>query len=77
MHKSNALNLVVPKHQRPPIFEEEVVRFHKRVKMIHDHVKIVVPCDVFEAESPIPADKSVHLSSYSGAFDDHMYVEAS
>lgn len=45
--------------------------------MIHDHVKIVVPCDVFEAESPIPADKSVHLSSYSGAFDDHMYVEAS
>ena len=47
------------------------------MKRIHDHVKIVVPCDVFEAESLIPPDKSIQLSSYSGVFDDHICVEAS
>ncbi|KAH0892907.1 hypothetical protein HID58_055336, partial [Brassica napus] len=56
----------VPKHQRPPIWIEEAAGFHKRVKRIHDPVKIVVPCDVFEAKSPIPPDKSIQLSSYSG-----------
>ena len=47
------------------------------MKRIHDLVKIVVPCAVFEAESPIPPDKSLHLGSYSGVFDDHMYAVAS
>ncbi|KAH0898806.1 hypothetical protein HID58_048374, partial [Brassica napus] len=36
----------------------------KRVKTIHDPVKIVVPCAVFEVEFPIPPDKGSHLSSY-------------
>ncbi|KAF3525098.1 hypothetical protein F2Q69_00046229 [Brassica cretica] len=77
MYKSKASHLVVPKHQRPHIWTEEAAGFHKRVKRIHDPVKIVVPCDVFEAESPIPPDKSIQLSSYSGVFDDHICVEAS
>ena len=47
------------------------------MKRIHDLVKIVVPCDVFEAESPITPDKSIHLSSYSGALDDPLHAEAS
>ncbi|CDY20869.1 BnaC05g26230D [Brassica napus] len=46
--------------------EKEADGFHKIVKRIHDLVKIVVPCAVFEAESPIPPDKSLHLGSYSG-----------
>ncbi|KAF3564512.1 hypothetical protein DY000_02017216 [Brassica cretica] len=50
---------------------------HKRVKMIHDPVKIVVPCVVFEAESPIPPDRSMHISSYIEVLDDHQHVEAS
>ncbi|KAH0879130.1 hypothetical protein HID58_066524, partial [Brassica napus] len=49
----------------PPIWTEEAIGFYKRVKRIHDPVKIVVPCDVFEAESLIPPDKSIQLSSYS------------
>ncbi|KAF3594992.1 hypothetical protein DY000_02021004 [Brassica cretica] len=77
MYMSKASHLSVPKHQRPPTWTEEATEFHKRVKRIHDPVKIVVPCDVFEAESPIPQDKSIHLSSYSGVFDDHICVEAS
>ncbi|KAH0867593.1 hypothetical protein HID58_074615, partial [Brassica napus] len=52
-----ASHLAVPKHQRLAIWTEEAAGFHKRVKRIHDPVKIVVPCDVFEAESPIPLDK--------------------
>ncbi|KAF3531557.1 hypothetical protein DY000_02039758 [Brassica cretica] len=52
-------------------------RFYKRVKRIHDHVKIVVPCAVFEAESPIPPNRSVHLDSYNGILDDHQHIEAS
>ncbi|KAH0903181.1 hypothetical protein HID58_042684, partial [Brassica napus] len=36
--------------------DSKAAGFHKRVKRIHDHVKIMVPCDVFEAESPIPPD---------------------
>uniref|UniRef100_A0A0D3CEM9 Uncharacterized protein n=1 Tax=Brassica oleracea var. oleracea TaxID=109376 RepID=A0A0D3CEM9_BRAOL len=45
---------------------EEAAGFHKRVKRIHDPVKFVVPCAVFEAESPIPPDRSVNLGSHSG-----------
>ena len=52
-------HLAVPKHQRPPIWTEEAIGFHKRVKRIHDLVKIVVPCAVFEAESPIPPDRNM------------------
>ncbi|KAF3597457.1 hypothetical protein DY000_02021706 [Brassica cretica] len=58
MYMSKASHLAVPKHQRLAIWTEEAAGFHKRVKRIHDPVKIVVPCDVFEAESPIPLDKS-------------------
>ncbi|KAH0884010.1 hypothetical protein HID58_060106, partial [Brassica napus] len=54
----------VHEHQRPPICAEEADGFHKRVKRIHDPVKIVVPCAVFEAESPIPPDRSMQFSSY-------------
>ncbi|KAF2587892.1 hypothetical protein F2Q70_00039287 [Brassica cretica] len=77
MYISKASHLVVLKHQRPPTWTKEAAGFHKRVKTIHDPGKIVVPCDVFEAESPIPPDKGIQLSSYSGVFDDHICVEAS
>ncbi|KAF2587893.1 hypothetical protein F2Q70_00039286 [Brassica cretica] len=77
MYMSKASHLDVPKHQRPPIWMEEAAGFHKRVKKIHDPVKIMVPCDVFEAESHVSPDKSIQLSSYSGVFDDHICVEAS
>ena len=40
-------------------------------------MKFVVPCTVFEADFPIPPDKSVHHGSYIGVFDDHMYAVAS
>ncbi|KAH0884124.1 hypothetical protein HID58_060220, partial [Brassica napus] len=59
-----ASHLAVPKHQRPPFWTEEAAGFHKRVKKIHDPMKIVVPCAVFEAESPIPPDRSMQFSSY-------------
>uniref|UniRef100_A0A0D3B7M8 Uncharacterized protein n=1 Tax=Brassica oleracea var. oleracea TaxID=109376 RepID=A0A0D3B7M8_BRAOL len=72
MHTSTTSHLAVPEHLRPPICTEEVDGFHKRVKRIHDHVKFVVPCIVFEVESPIPANRSVHLGSYIGKFDDHI-----
>lgn len=73
---SKASHLVVPKHQRPDIWTEKAAGFQKRVKRIYDPVKFVVLCAVFEAESPIPPDRSVHLGFYIGIFDDHMYVEA-
>uniref|UniRef100_A0A0D3CH73 Uncharacterized protein n=1 Tax=Brassica oleracea var. oleracea TaxID=109376 RepID=A0A0D3CH73_BRAOL len=66
MYMSEASHLAVPKHQRPPFWTEEAVGFHKRVKRIHDPMKIVVPCAVFEAESPIPPDRSLQFSSYIG-----------
>ncbi|KAH0898872.1 hypothetical protein HID58_048440, partial [Brassica napus] len=50
--------------ERPPIWTEESAGFHKRVKRIHDHVKTVVPSAVFEAESPIPPDRSMQFSSH-------------
>ncbi|KAF2567860.1 hypothetical protein F2Q68_00026720 [Brassica cretica] len=74
---SKASHLVVPKHQRPPIWTEEAAGFHKRVKRIHDPVKIVVPGAVFEAEFPIPPDRSMQFSSYNEVLDDHQHVEAS
>ncbi|WZZ32564.1 hypothetical protein YC2023_015965 [Brassica napus] len=77
MYMSKSSHLVVPKHQRPPIWTEEAAGFHKRVKRIHDIVKIVVPCAVFEVESPIPPDRSMHISSYIEVLDDHQHVEAS
>ncbi|KAF3555786.1 hypothetical protein F2Q69_00015696 [Brassica cretica] len=64
MYMSNVSQLVVPKHQRPPVWIEEAAEFHKRVKRIHDLMKIVVPCAVFEAESSIPPDRSMQFSSY-------------
>ncbi|KAF3540529.1 hypothetical protein F2Q69_00020069 [Brassica cretica] len=77
MYMSKSSHLAVPKHQRPPILTGEAVGFHKRVKRIHDIVKIVVPCDVFEVESPIPPDRSMHISSYIEVLDDHQHVESS
>ncbi|WZZ78639.1 hypothetical protein YC2023_099211 [Brassica napus] len=76
MYKSKASHLSVPKHQRPPIWTEEATGFHKRVR-IHDPVKIVVPCAVFETESPIPPDRSMQFSSYIEVLDDRQHVEAS
>ncbi|KAF3550197.1 hypothetical protein DY000_02006777 [Brassica cretica] len=64
MYMSKASHLDVPKHQRPPIWTEEAAGFHKRVKRIHDPVKIGVQCAVFEVESPIPPDRSMQFSSY-------------
>ncbi|KAF3608886.1 hypothetical protein DY000_02049213 [Brassica cretica] len=77
MNMSKASQLAVPKNQRPSIWTEEAAGFHKKVKRIHDPMKIVVPCAVFEAESPIPPDNSVHLDSSSGILDDHQHIEAS
>ncbi|KAF3565751.1 hypothetical protein DY000_02016304 [Brassica cretica] len=65
-----------PPH-RPPIWTEEAAGFHKKVKRIHDPVKIVVPCAVFEAETSIPPDRSMQFSSYIVVLDDHPHVEAS
>ncbi|KAF3533832.1 hypothetical protein DY000_02041264 [Brassica cretica] len=64
MYMFKASHLAVPKHQRPPFWTEEAAGFHKRVKRIHDPVKIVVPCAVFEAVSPIPPDRSMQFSSH-------------
>ncbi|KAF2567808.1 hypothetical protein F2Q68_00024860 [Brassica cretica] len=59
MYMSKASDLAVPKHQRPPIWTEEADGLRKRVKMIPDPVKIVVPCAVVEIEFPIPPDRKV------------------
>ncbi|KAF3503018.1 hypothetical protein F2Q69_00042932 [Brassica cretica] len=64
VHESEASDNVDSKHLRPLICAEEAIGFHKRVKRIHDPVKIVVPCAVFEVEFPIPPDNGSHLSSY-------------
>ncbi|KAF3601303.1 hypothetical protein F2Q69_00036701 [Brassica cretica] len=69
MYMFKASHLAVPKHQRPPFWTEEAAGFHKRVKRIHDPVKIVVPCAVFEAVSPIPPDRSMQFSSHIEEFD--------
>ncbi|WZY99130.1 hypothetical protein YC2023_071459 [Brassica napus] len=57
MHMSKTSHIDVPEHLRPPICSEEAVGICKRVKRIHDPVKIMIPCAVFEVESPIPPDK--------------------
>ena len=43
MHKSEASHNADSKHLRPLICAEKAVGLHKRVKRIHDPVKIVVP----------------------------------
>ncbi|KAF2592854.1 hypothetical protein F2Q70_00042288 [Brassica cretica] len=40
----------IDQHPRPPICAEEAAWFHKRLKRLHDPVKFVVPCAIFEAE---------------------------
>ena len=77
MYMSKASHLAVPKHQRTPIWTKEATGFHKRVKRIHDPRKIVVPCTVFEAESPIPPDRRMQFSSYIEVLDDHQHVVVS
>uniref|UniRef100_A0A0D3CFD2 Uncharacterized protein n=1 Tax=Brassica oleracea var. oleracea TaxID=109376 RepID=A0A0D3CFD2_BRAOL len=57
---------------RPPIWTEEAAGFHKRVKRIHDPVKIVVPCAVFETESPIPPDRTCRSFSERLRFQDEV-----
>ncbi|WZY77812.1 hypothetical protein YC2023_024196 [Brassica napus] len=77
MHMFKTSHIDVPEHLRPPICAEEAVGICKRVKRIHDHVKIMVPCALFEVESPIPPDKGVYLSSYIEVLNDQHHVEAS
>ena len=77
VHEYEASRNADSKHLRPLIWTEEAIEFHKRVKRIHDPVKFVVLCVVFEADSPIPPDKGMHLSSYIEVLDDHQHVEAS
>ncbi|KAF2545860.1 hypothetical protein F2Q70_00022232 [Brassica cretica] len=77
MHMSKTSHIDVPEHLRPPICAEETVGICKRVKRIHDPVKIMVPCAVFEVKSPIPPDKGVYLSSYIEVLNDQHHVEAS
>ncbi|KAF3519169.1 hypothetical protein DY000_02058495 [Brassica cretica] len=50
MYKFEDTHLAVPTHMRPPICAEEAAWFHKRLKRLHDPVKFVVPCAIFEAE---------------------------
>ncbi|KAF3486279.1 hypothetical protein F2Q69_00053099 [Brassica cretica] len=64
VHESKASHNGDSKHLRPLICTEEADGLHKRMKRIHNPVKIVVPCVVFEAESPIPLDRSMQFSSY-------------
>ncbi|KAF2578918.1 hypothetical protein F2Q68_00006263 [Brassica cretica] len=76
-YKSETSHLFVTRHLRPPICAKEDARFHKRVKRIHDPMKIVVPCGVSEVERPIPPDRSMQFGSSSGLFDDHQHAAAS
>nr|VDD23167.1 unnamed protein product [Brassica oleracea] len=57
VHESEASHNADSKHLRPLICAEEADGFHKRVKRIHDPVKIVISCDVVEVEFPIPPDR--------------------
>ncbi|KAF2605627.1 hypothetical protein F2Q70_00026147 [Brassica cretica] len=76
-HESEASRNDNYKHLRPLTCAEEAAGLHKRVKRIHDPVKIVVPCAVVDIESPIPPDRSMQFSSYIDVLDDHQHVEAS
>ncbi|KAG5374284.1 hypothetical protein IGI04_042397 [Brassica rapa subsp. trilocularis] len=51
---------------------EEIMHMSKT-----SHIDIMVPCAVFEVESPIPPDKGVYLSSYIEVLNDQHHVEAS
>nr|VDD54754.1 unnamed protein product [Brassica oleracea] len=66
MHESEASHNVDSKHLRPLICAEEAAGLHKRVKRIHDPVKIVVPCAMVEVEFPIPPDRNMQLTSQRG-----------
>ncbi|KAF3576254.1 hypothetical protein DY000_02031199 [Brassica cretica] len=77
MQESEASHNADSKHQRPLICAEEAAGLHKRVKRIHDPVKIVVPCAVVEVEFPIPPDRSLQLNPYNGVHDDPLHAEAS
>ncbi|KAF2612659.1 hypothetical protein F2Q70_00012027 [Brassica cretica] len=72
MKEFEATHLAVPTHLRPPICVEEADGFHKRLKMIHDHVNFVDPCAISEAESPIPPDISVLQDLNIGIVDDYL-----
>ena len=77
MQKSKVSHPAVPKHLRPHICAEEAVGLHKRLKMIHDPVKFVVPCTIFEVEFSIPPDRSVYIDSYIKVLDDHQHATSS
>ena len=76
VHKSETSHLAVLEHLRPPICTEEAARIRNRVKRIHDPVRIMVPCDAFKAESPIPPDRSIQFSSYIEVLDYPLNAEA-
>ncbi|KAF2607062.1 hypothetical protein F2Q68_00044148 [Brassica cretica] len=50
--------------------------FHKRVKKIHDLVKLMIPCTLSEDEFPTLPDRSVHLGSFIEVFYDHLHAIA-
>ncbi|KAF2563463.1 hypothetical protein F2Q70_00016123 [Brassica cretica] len=77
VHESEASHNSDSKHLRPLICSEEADGFHKRLKRIHDPVKIVISCDVVEVEFPIPPDRCMQLSPYIGVIDDPLHAEAS
>ncbi|KAF2560438.1 hypothetical protein F2Q70_00017643 [Brassica cretica] len=76
MHESEASHNVDSKHLRSLIYAEKAAGLHKRVKRIHDHVKIVIPCAVVEVEFPIPPNRCMQLSPYIGVLDDPLHAEA-
>ena len=77
IHESETSHLTFHEHLRPHICAKEAEKFHKRVKRIHDSVKIMVPCTMVEVEFSIRPIRSVHLGFYNGLFADDMYALAS
>ncbi|WZY88340.1 hypothetical protein YC2023_045075 [Brassica napus] len=49
----------------------------KNQEMNTFHLCNSIEAVVFEDESPIPPDRSVHLDSYSGILNDHQHIKAS
>ncbi|CDY61173.1 BnaC06g07390D [Brassica napus] len=76
MDKSKASHLAVPEHLKSTIYAEKADGFHKRVKKIHDLVKLMIPCTLSEDEFPILPDRSVHLGSFIEVFYDHLHAIA-
>ncbi|KAG5384265.1 hypothetical protein IGI04_035735 [Brassica rapa subsp. trilocularis] len=72
MYMSKASHPSVHEHQRTPICAEKAVGFHKRVKRIHDPVRIVVPCAIFEVEFSIHQIKHVEASQRGLPFRDEV-----